>query len=139
MISFSLRQTGSSNSCIGARPRIATLGLALLLCGLVAGPAAAADKQGNFNIRGAGTVSCAIYVNATPRQKKHAETWWAGYLSAMNRATPNTYDILGNVKTAAATRWLHAWCEKNPKRRFAEAVHALLKTAYPRRQKTSPN
>ena len=138
MISLSRRQTACATSGSGARQRLATVALAILWCGLVAGPAAAMDKQGNFNIRGAGTVSCATYLNATPKQKRHAETWWAGYLSAMNRATPKTYDIMGNVTTAAASRWLQAWCQKNPKRRFAEAVHAMLQAAYPNRQQTSP-
>ena len=92
---------------------------AILLALLPAGAAIALDANGSYGIRGAGTVTCTAYLKATPRQRQHAESWWAGYLTAMNRTTPKPYDLLGNIKIAAA-------------------VHELMRAAYTRRQQTSP-
>lgn len=89
-------------------------------------------------IRGAGTVSCSQYLEATPEQKKYAETWWAGYVTAMNRATPRTYHLLGQMSTADANRWLENYCRNNPDRRLAIAVHEMLRAAYPNRLQASP-
>jgi hypothetical protein len=101
--------------------------------------AGASDAKGNFAIRGAGTVMCKAYVNASPAQRKIAETWWAGYLTAMNRRTAKTYDILGNLSVKNANEWLMRYCKKHPSRRFTFAVHDLLKAAFGSRLKVSPS
>ena len=127
----------------GARQRakitrwLAALPLALFVA--TAPPALAADAKGKFSIRGAGTVSCAVFVNATPTQRKHAETWWAGYLTAMNRTTPNTFEVLGKITPTQANNWLVAYCRKYPNHRYATAVHQMLLAAYPRRTTSAPS
>lgn len=98
-----------------------------------ASSARAADAKGNFAIRGAGTVSCTDYINATPEQKIYAQTWWAGYLTAMNRVTPDTYNLLGRSSIEDADNWLLTYCRQNPNERFATAVHEMLKALYPSR------
>ena len=52
---------------------------AILSIGLAAGAAQATDKNGSFKILGAGTVTCDYYLKASPEERLHAETWWAGY------------------------------------------------------------
>jgi predicted TIM-barrel fold metal-dependent hydrolase len=101
--------------------------------------AEASDAKGKFAIRGAGTVMCKAYLNVTPAQRKIVETWWAGYLTAMNRTTAKTYDVLGNLSVKNANDWLMRYCKKHPARRLAFAVHDLLKAAYGSRLKVSPS
>ncbi len=93
----------------------------------------AADAKGSYAIRGAGSVTCSTYVNASPQQKTYAQTWWAGYLTAMNRVTPNTYHLLGTVSVETADAWLVKYCQANPDTLFETAVNQMLKTAYPNR------
>jgi hypothetical protein len=135
--------TGAKNA---SPPSRLHFGAALWLCAILlallsamAMPALAADAKGRFSIRGAGTVSCAVFLKATPAQRVHAETWWAGYLTAMNRTTPGTYDVLGKVTPAQANQWLRNYCRKYPRRRYSIAVHDLLRAAYAKRTRTSPN
>lgn len=102
-------------------------------------PAArAADENGSYSIRGAGTVSCQTYVSSTPAQKQYAQTWWAGYVTAMNRVTPKTFHLLGDASPAAADKWLLNYCQQNPTARFETAVNAMLKAAYPSRTQKAP-
>lgn len=120
------------------RPTI--LALVLLLVGIpvAIGPATAADAEGNFSIRGAGTVTCAAYLGATPEQRLHAESWWAGYLTAMNRATGDTYDLLGGRDVDEATALLEDHCRDHPDQLFALAVHAMLEHYYQTRTTRQP-
>lgn len=101
-------------------------------------PAAAADEQGNFMVHGAGLVTCQMYVDATPEQRMHAETWWAGYTTAMNRVTGDTYDLLGARDFEDTNAWLETWCRENPELLYVHAVHQMLESFYPERTRQAP-
>lgn len=116
-------------------PRFSAMALAGLLAG--AGYAAqAADASGAFSLIGAGSVSCETYTTATAEQRLHAETWWAGYMTAMNRTTPDTYDLLGDFSVDDANAWLFRYCTQNPQTPYAIAVHDMLEAFYPMRQRS---
>lgn len=106
----------------------------LLAAAAFATPALGADSNGRYSIRGAGTVACSAYLTATPAQKQFAETWWAGYLTAMNRSTANTYEVLGDWSVEQANAWLLTYCTQNPAAKLAVAVHKMLEAAYPTRK-----
>lgn len=101
------------------------------------GSALGADASGKYSIRGAGTIACSAYIKATPAQKQFAETWWAGYLTAMNRSTANTYEVLGDWSVEQANAWLLTYCTQNPDAKLAVAVHKMLEAAYPTRKQSS--
>ncbi len=108
-----------------------------ILLGALAGPAAAMDGKGNFHVYGAGTASCSAYLAASPEQKLYAETWIAGYTTAMNRSTSNTYNLLV-ITIAEAQERIEQYCRENRDRLFAHAVHQLLESLYPKRVQNSP-
>ncbi|MCC5987196.1 MAG: hypothetical protein JJT95_05890 [Pararhodobacter sp.] len=101
-------------------------------------PAATADEGGSFLVHGAGMASCQMYVEATAEQRLHAETWWAGYTTAMNRVTDDNYDLLGERDFADANAWLEAWCGDNPEAFYVHAVHQMLESFYPDRTRRAP-
>lgn len=110
-----------------------------LTAAFAAPPALAADGGGNFRISGAGSQPCSAYSAATPAQKQFVETWLAGYATAMNRTTANTWDLIGNVSVEQIHAWLADYCGKNPQQLLAIAIHQLLEAAYPNRIQTKPN
>ena len=113
----------------------AALAFAIAFAG---GPAAAVDKDGRFSIRGAGAMVCKDYLNANPAQKLTAETWWAGYLTAANRFTSDTWSLLGDVTVAQMNVLLGEMCQANPDKLFGEIVNQALEKLYPTRQRQAP-
>lgn len=79
-----------------------------------------------------------MYVDASQEQRLQAETWWAGYLTAMNRVTGDTYDLLGERDFADANAWLETWCSSNPDALHINAVHQRLESFYPDRTRSAP-
>lgn len=103
------------------------------------GLASAADDKGQFQILGAGSRPCSEYSAASPQSKQFVETWFAGYITAMNRSTSQTYNLVGNATVEQMHEWLANYCRNNPQNLIAIAVHAMLEAAYPNRIQTSPN
>ncbi len=108
-----------------------------MLLAALASPAAAMDGEGNFWVIGGGSLQCSAYTSGTPEQKLHMETWVAGYTTAMNRATPNTYNLL-TIPVEEAKARLDQACQANPDKLFVHAVHELLESLYPRRLQRAP-
>jgi len=112
---------------------------AVLAIMLASASAQAADPGGKFHIVGAGAVTCEQYTNATPEQRLYAETWWAGYFTALNRTTDDTYHVMGQVPAEQVNEMLRAYCADNPNNRFALAVHKVAEELFPNRIRRSPN
>jgi hypothetical protein len=119
--------------------RLLAAALLALAPATLSGAARAADPAGNFRIAGAGSAPCSAYSAATPQQKQFLETWLAGYATAMNRTTPDTYDLIGNMSIVQIHAWLADYCGKNPQQLLGIAVHLMLEAAYPNRVTKSPN
>lgn len=114
--------------------------IAVMLAALLVGTSAhAVDSNGRFHIVGAGSVSCQQYTDATDQQKLYAETWWAGYVTALNRTASDTYNILGETTPQGMNAMIAKYCADNPEMRLALAIHNVVEQLQPRRTRKSPN
>jgi len=66
----------------------------------------------------------------------HALGWIAGYLTALNWQTPDTYQILGKTDFKSAVSTLENYCRENPRNDLSRAMRALTIKLYPGRYKT---
>lgn len=103
----------------------------------LAAPAAAMDSNKNFWVVGGGSQRCSVYAQGSPEQKLTLETWMAGYVTAMNRSTSDTYNLLVISVDETKSR-LQQMCEANPNRLFVHVVHELLENLYPNRARRAP-
>jgi len=92
-------------------------------------PALAGGSDGSFAIKDYGANKCSAFV-AQIRAKNEAQInryvgWLAGYFSAINEISPETFDTLSwqNMRTVSLMLMKH--CEQNPQDRFATAVARL--------------
>lgn len=113
--------------------------LCTLLAALTASHAHAADERGRFRAKGVGSQSCASFLTFDADDKLIAETWWAGYVTAINIERDNTYDVLPDVKPELVNAWLEGYCRDNPNQLLAVAVHRMIEYHFPKRSKSSPN
>ncbi|MGE0421764.1 MAG: HdeA/HdeB family chaperone [Reyranellaceae bacterium] len=114
--------------------------LALVALAVSIGAAAqAADPNGRFNILGAGSRKCGEYAGATPQQKTYVETWMAGYISALNRLTPDTWHITGETSVDKVNAMIAQYCSENPDIHIGIAIHRVLERLHPNRIRKSPN
>lgn len=102
-------------------------------------PAAAADKDGLFAIHGGR--SCWDYLVWKDSNNGVAlaqvDAWVAGYITAYNRQTPDTANILGNTSLQSAIQWVEKWCRASPKSNLSMAMNALTAEFHARRHKTA--
>lgn len=103
----------------------------------LAAPAGAMDGDKNFWVVGGGSLLCSAYAQGSPEQKLTLETWTAGYVTAMNRSTPDTYNLL-IISVDEAKARLQRICEGSPSKIFVHAVHELLESLYPTRARRAP-
>ncbi len=99
----------------------------------------AADDDGKFLIKGVGSQPCSDYVQFGAADKLVVETWWAGYLTAYNQITDDTYNVLRNVTPEQANAWIEDYCHNNKSALIADAVSEMLEYYFPRRERMSPN
>lgn len=116
-----------------------TLASALLAALLFAGAAHADDADGRFRIKGVGGQSCKQYLAFDKDSRLVVETWWAGFVTALNIERRDTYDILSGVSVEQVNAWLVAYCGENKDDLLAVAVYRLAEYYFPRRAKSSPN
>ena len=62
--------------------------------------------------------------------------WVAGYITAFNRQTPETYDILGLTDFEAALSFIDGYCKAHPLDNLTKAMESLTEDLYPRRHHT---
>jgi hypothetical protein len=114
-----------------------TLVFAALLS--VSGAVQAADNGGRYFIVGAGSRTCQEYTQATPAQRLSAETWLAGYITAVNRLTPDTYHVGGETSVDKVNAMIAQYCASNGDVALGIAIHRVLERLYPQRIRQSPN
>jgi hypothetical protein len=112
-------------------PALALALFALAL--LAAGPLArAADADGRFAVKGAGVTRCAAFVEAREKQRDTAiasyVNWMYGYITATNRSSPETFDLIAWEGAGVLLAALDAHCRKNPDLPFHVAIGALVNT-----------
>ncbi|WP_227815161.1 peptidoglycan-binding domain-containing protein [Nitrogeniibacter aestuarii] len=102
----------------------------LLLLGIgLSLPAAAADGKDQFAVRGASLIDCAVFSRehaARADVSKIVASWVDGYVSGINQATPDTYDILSFETTELILEIVDRHCREHPTDRVFSVVHKLF-------------
>ncbi len=98
-----------------------------------------ADVNGKYTVYGFGAESCGTFVEAR-RNRKNAFylAWVTGYITAVNKVSPTTYDMLGNTDFEGAMLWIENYCNTHPLKTFAYAVNSLVDELYPTRKTQKP-
>lgn len=102
--------------------------LALLLCCCVHS-GFAADENNTFAIRGAGVVTCEVFIKDMVGQSNAAymiSGWLDGYVTGVNRHAPDTYDALSFETTQLVVRLVENHCKTHSADHLFAVVNALL-------------
>lgn len=101
--------------------------------------AKAVDVDGRALIYSVGTESCGHF-NAERKAGRDNPYlgWLGGYLSAINRVTPETYDIRGGTDMDGIMLWLDKYCDSHALDTISDAVEALVLELHPRRITKGP-
>ena len=90
---------------------------------------AAADDKGQFGVRGAGLISCALYVQERQARAEvylMTAAWVDGYITATNQYSADTYDIVSFETTELLAAILGEHCRKHPADRIFPVLKGLL-------------
>lgn len=101
---------------------------AIALCGPQL--ARASDAKGNYAIRGVGSQECQTLVQELEKDKSGSvpvASWMLGYMTAVNRYEPTTFDISPVTDVRALTNIALALCQKNPKARLETVLSDMLR------------
>jgi hypothetical protein len=96
----------------------------------------AADPRGQFSIRGPGSQSCANYLAAASKPDDYARygSWLLGYVSARNRAEPNTYDVIPTEPGTDFPNIVAVICKSNVQVTVEQAANSAIAVIGPMRQ-----
>ena len=109
----------------------------LCTTGVCIPPVLAKDRNGAF--WGFGTTPCVEFLAARENKSDVAYKWWlAGYMTAMNNVTPDTYNLVASETLADAMQRIEGWCQENPDKSMTDATIALSRDLYPKRQIVKP-
>ena len=89
----------------------------------------AADDKGQFGVRGAGLIPCALYTKEREAQGDvylMTAAWVDGYITGTNQHLSETYDSLSFETTELLTAILGKHCKKNPNDLIFPVVKNLL-------------
>lgn len=111
---------------------------AAALCALtLSEPALAVDQNGAY--WGFSGITCGQFIDDRVHKTDTVDRWWlAGWLSAWNDATPNTFNLLGSDDLSGAMLWIENWCRQNPLKSMSEGARELVNVLYPTRQTKAP-
>lgn len=110
----------------------------ILLAAVLAAPmlAKAAASHGEFGVKGIGASDCANavreYAAGTPNAMMYGG-WLYGYLTAINQATPDTFDLATWQDLNTLTNFVVEYCRKHPQVSFAQAVFNMTAALKPTR------
>ena len=108
------------------------------------------DIDGQFrNFIPKGFDSCDVFIAEVNNcQQGHCarlslfKVWSAGYMTAYNALTPDTYDIAGGKEADSSDQstiiWLENYCRQHPAKTYTESIKNLTIDLYPMRTKTAP-
>ena len=117
-----------------------SLALVALCYAFLPSPVQGADKDGQFAIKGIGIQTCRQFANARAAGSEayvHFRGWLEGFLTAVNRYEPETYDAAPWGTTEVLAVIIDNHCKKNPDDRFVAAVQKLTITLKEDRLKES--
>ena len=112
--------------------------LLCLLFAMAGAPAVAADKSGSYAIRGMGAKSCYSYRQAREQQAdERYRDYLAGYLSAFNVLSEDTYSISGGLPTPEILLWLDDFCASQQMFSFEHALYAFVEAHQEKRMRSA--
>ena len=120
--------------------------LTLMYC-VTSTPVFAADTDRRYQVRAIDAVESCAVLNSAVGKAKNQDNWGTlygfslytmGYLTAINRLAPNTYDIAGKKNTKTLMVWLEKYCAEHPDDSFNNALYRLTAELYPRRTAAAP-
>lgn len=106
-----------------------TLKLLFLNAALTAPLCQAADDDGKFSVRGAGLLSCEAFTTAR-REGGNAYAmiggWIDGYVTGINSAKTDTYDITSYQGTELLLQIMNQHCMSHPQHRLSGVVTSIV-------------
>lgn len=108
---------------------------------IVTPPVLARDIDEQYAVFGVGGENCAAYLVARDRAgvaERWYHHWLSGYLSAVNNAAANTFNILGEKDMTDILDWLEGYCAVNPNINFSNAVADMVAILFQDRQNMAP-
>ncbi|MBD1400736.1 peptidoglycan-binding protein [Pelovirga terrestris] len=103
---------------------------------LSAATAHTADGEGQFAVRGAGLISCALYTQERAARSEVylvAAAWVDGYITGINQHASQTYDLMSFESTELLMAILDNHCQKNPSDPIFGVLVNLFKKLWPDR------
>ncbi|MGH8738826.1 MAG: hypothetical protein ACREVC_15815 [Burkholderiales bacterium] len=100
-------------------------------------PAWGADEDRKYGTMG--SESCDKYVKDRVAKGSNAAgyyAWVAGFVTAYNLQTPDTYSIVRGTNLEGMVLWLDNYCNANPLGNLASGMQALTAELYPNRYRT---
>lgn len=110
-----------------------------LLLSLSAQNAYSADKNGIYWIYGVGRQTCETYLEARQNggfSEISYKNWMSGYLTASNRSSDDTYNLLGATDFQGALLWIDKYCKKYPDNTIYMAMANMTAVHYSTRRKS---
>jgi len=92
--------------------------LALLATVLAMPGARAGDEKGQYAVRGAALINCAMFTQArggNSETYRVVASWVDGYITAINQNVPRTYDVMSFESTELLMAVLDQHCGKHPR------------------------
>jgi hypothetical protein len=115
---------------VGRRHLPRDLGFVFLLVYILLLPAAhAADTHQRYAIHGPGAYSCQKLIDAQEKNAGESSimlSWVLGYLTALNRTTPDRYDVTPIADAQGLFSVVYALCTRNPKLTLEATVAGLV-------------
>lgn len=106
---------------------------ALIAAGLAWGQgAAAADDKGQFGVRGAGLVKCAVFESEREARSQVYQivgAWMDGYITGSNQHADDTYDVVSFESTEMLAAVVSENCKKNPEAPVFAVLRAVIAQA----------
>jgi len=98
-----------------------------------------ADEKGRYWIYGVGRQACETYMQARDDggvSEISYKNWISGYLTSSNRASEQTYNLLGATDFKGALEWVDTYCKKYPANTVYMAIANMTAVHYPLRKKS---
>lgn len=111
------------------------IAVAVLSIGLTAG-VRAADSEGQYSIRGAGLINCALFVEARVAKDDSylvIAGWVDGYVTGINEYAQGTYDVLSFENTELLMALVDQHCQDNPDDPVFGVLNSLFRSLWPDR------
>lgn len=89
----------------------------------------AEDKNGRFNIKGAGAETCEAYMAAKSGTAESASAfthWLEGYLTAINQTTADTFDLTSWESTDLLVTVTELHCKKHPADQLVSVANSIV-------------